>query len=155
MTCEHTEVEQRITAQMTALSSQDFARKISLTDQQFSLFTAGILSTLASFCPEFRESDMNNWKFALVELSNGGFYTEIFPPRDAPCCETNKLHFTNPMNYFDKDVSLPMAGIIATTFGLSFLMERSNDENVCSLYYKVQDYGYQQAESDLFAAAID
>lgn len=155
MTCEHTDVEQRITAKMTTLSAQDFARQISLNDQQFTLFTSGVISALATFCAEFRDSNMQDWKFALVELSNGGFYTEIFPPKDAPCCETNKLHFTNRMNYFDKDVSLPMAGIIATTFGLSFLMERSNDENVCSLYYKVQDYGYQQTESNLFAAAID
>lgn len=141
-----------ITASLTNDSAEVFVKKLGLSDQEFGLFTSGMLSCLASFCGEFRDS-MNQWKFALVELSNGSFYTELFPPQDV-CCE-GKIRFTNNMNYFNKEVSLPTAGVIATIYGLSFLMERISTDRALSLYQKVIDYGYQLKESDLVMAAID
>lgn len=77
---------------------------------------------------------------------------EPVPPKEL---NIHQLHMTNPMNYFDKDISIPTAGIIATIFGLSYAMESVNDKCLHENYMKVLDYGYQQSESSLIAAAID
>lgn len=84
------------------------------------------------------------WDF--LELSNNGFYLR---PQ-----ATNKFHLDVAGNHFSGVLSPDAAGIVATLFSVSHLINKGHERLIDS-YYALLDFASQHEESDLIMGAID
>ena len=146
-----TEIDRIVATEIVADEIKPFTEALGLSPLIFNQILMTSIGALASFGEQFRQT-LSEWHWKMITLSNGAFILEPVPPENLTI---HQLHLQNPMNYFDNNVSIPTAGIIATIFSLSHAMERFDNKVLHETYQKVLDYGCQQSESSLIIAAID
>ncbi|HCN72215.1 MAG TPA: antirestriction protein [Pusillimonas sp.] len=85
------------------------------------------------------------WRF--FGLSDGGYFMQ--PDVEEP------LRLVWPLNWSDEVVSAQAAGIVATMFGLSQVLESYPDELVIDNYHKLREFLGQHPESRAMFRLID
>jgi len=90
--------------------------------------------------------DYNGGMWDFYDLSNGSGYM---------ACATGERFCIESPNMESCEMSADAAGIVATTFALSDLIGRSQDDTLIDRYHQLVAFAYEHAEWDLIRRVID